>query len=144
MFVLATEDFRQTVRLNPNTNTPGFHTAAGSSNNHSFDATYVSYDAFHKPLKQTILLPPDMQHQREENDEYISNELLLPPLPDNNHVHKGKSVHFTAEAETQTTNNVIPNPIVHEPGGPCPLHLNSNHTGLLILATSHDLGAQET
>ena len=119
--------FCQTVHLNPNTNTPGFHTAAGSSNYRSFDATYVSCNAFHKPLEQTILLPPDMQCQREENDEYIVNELLLSPLPDNDHVHKGKSVHFTAEAETQTTNNVIPKSIFHEPGGPCPLHPNSKH-----------------
>ena len=68
-----------------------------------------------------------MQRQREENNEYIGNELLLPPLPDNDYVHKGKSVHFTAKAETQTTNNVIPKSIVHEPGGPCPLHPNSKH-----------------
>ena len=51
----------------------------------------------------------------------------MPPLPDDERGHKLKSVEPTDEAEAQTANNVIPNPILHEPGGPCPLHPTSNH-----------------
>jgi hypothetical protein len=68
------------MSLNPNTNTPSFHTTPGSKNYRSFAAVCLACDAIRSPVESTIRISPHIQHQRENNDEYIGDELLLPDI----------------------------------------------------------------
>ena len=74
--------FKRTITLDPNTNTPIFYSKAGSRIFKAFNAEFVACDAYHKPVEKTIILPPDLQRQREaEGDVYGSDELVHTDSP---------------------------------------------------------------
>ena len=133
--------YHRRVSLNPQTNTPYFHTAPGSKNYRSFAAGCLSCDATRPPIESTIRLHPTdpaHQHQRElvdewtlVGDEYIGDELLLPPSiearsePKMNHEDDNNNQLVETVEEN---NNEVPLPTIHYPKESlCPLHPEASH-----------------
>lgn len=125
--------YHRHVSLNPNTNTPSFHTAPGSKNYRSFAAGCLACEAIRSPVESTIRISPNIQHQRENDDEYIGDELLLPVLESQRHNNNNNNEEAeldhpdTVVTETTESNEASTQAIHHPRDSQCPLHPSADH-----------------